>query len=98
MVALPFILQAIAQPNIVLTETSYIEGDCYEDYLFFFTLVSTGDADGFAKVEFLIDGVAMEDTDYFVQAGTTVEKSVAVLVDDCVQHTAEVRIASVWKA
>ncbi len=69
LIAVPLILQAIAQPNIVITETSMPERRfCSDVRTFSFTLVNTADADGFANIQFFLDGVEKANQDYFVPA------------------------------
>ena len=97
-VALPLILQATAQPRISLTEVFILEGGCFEDYLFFYTLVNSGGADGFALVEFLIDGVVVFEFEYFVIAGEAESHTHNILVEDCLQHDTDVRLGNVRKA
>lgn len=99
-IAPPFILQWIAQPNIFMTEVTVtiLGGEfCSDDYFYFFTIVNSGDADGFATVEYLIDGAVRDTQDYFVPAGTSIDRSFDVPVDDCETHTAAVRVGSVTK-
>jgi hypothetical protein len=70
---------------------------CFEFLTYFFTLVTTGDADGFAHVQFLLDGVVRANQTYFVPAGNSVQESFDLDPNDCFTHAASLRIASVWK-
>ncbi len=98
-IAIPFILEAIAQPNIVMTETSVPERRfCSDVRTFSFTLVNTGDADGFANIQFFLDGVEKANQDYFVPAGSTVEKSYDLDPGDCLTHDASLVLRNFRKA
>ncbi len=99
-IAPPFIVQWIGQPNMVMTEVTVtiLGGEfCSDDYIYFFSIVNSGDADGIATVEYLIDGAVRDTQDYFVPAGTSIDRSFDVPVDDCETHTAAVRTGSVTK-
>lgn len=108
-VALPLTLQATTpptQPRISLTEVSFFTpGLCitsvcgYDDpYEVSFTLVNAGDADGFARVEFLIDEVVVMELEYLVMAGESEFHVEPVKVDDCFLHYADARLGDVRKA
>lgn len=96
-IALPFVLQAIAQPNIILTNVETNPGFCAGS--FSFTLINTGDAGGFAKVQFLIGGIPLENRTYFVPARTTLDTGNSVDVAGCdLESTRSMRLDSTWKA
>lgn len=108
-VALPLNLQATTpstQPRISLTEVSFFTfglcliGVCGYDvpYEVSFTLVNAGDADGFATVEFLLDGVMIMEVEYFVVAGQQESHRESVPVEDCFLHDADARLGDVRKA
>ncbi len=99
LVAVPLILQATAQPKIALTEVSMPEiRFCSDDQEYFFTLVNTGDADGFANIAFSLDGVVVAHQVYFVPAGSSIEKSFVKDPNDCFRHNASMEIEVSWKA
>ena len=101
-IAVPFVQDALSQPRITVTETSFERVQCFftsfQTYSYFFTLVNSGDADGFANVQFHLDGINLANANYFVPAGTTVDKSFNLQEGDCVDHTPEVVLAGFWKA
>ncbi len=100
-IAIPFVQDALRQPRVTLTDTSFSIVGCFlgkQDVHFLFTLINTGDADAFANVQFHIDGVNMANDNYFIPAGTSVQKMATVGVNDCVDHTPAVVLAAFWKA
>ncbi len=60
--------------------------------------MNTGDADGFATVQFLIDGAVRGDQTYLILAGRSIERSVSISVDDCLEHDVDMILENVWKA
>lgn len=98
-----YVGNALAQPEITLTDRNFGGQGCglfgsTQTYTYFFTLVNTGDADGFAQVHFLLDGERVADDVYLVRVGESVDKSAAINVGDCESHTLGVVIGSTWKA
>ncbi len=102
-IAIPFVQDALRQPRITLTEASFSRVPCgffgtSQTYSFFFTLVNSGDADGIANVQFLLDGINMANVDYFVPAGSSVEKSANLEVGGCGARTPGILLAGFRKA
>ena len=100
----PFVQDALRAPRITVTETSVERqpfppfGCTSQTYIFTFRLVNSGDADGFANVQFHIDGVSMANSNYFIPAGQSIPGRVGVSLPDCNAHTTEVVLVSTWKA
>lgn len=67
-------------------------------YTWSFTLVNTGDADGFVNIAFSLDGVVSAHSVYFVPAGSSIEKSFDLDAGDCVRQDASMGIEVSWKA
>ncbi len=63
-----------------------------------FTLVNSGDADGFANVQLHLNGINMANENYFVPAGTSVQKSANLQVGGCTEDTLTIILAAFWKA
>ncbi len=95
------ILQGLSQPNVTLVEPTYSRAFCFfgppQSYTASFTLVNNGNADGFANVQFVIDGTVVANNNYFITQGTSVQKSLTASLNDCNEHSLDVRIASIWK-
>ncbi len=94
-IAIPFVQDALRQPRMTLTDTSIFRQPCglfgtSQTYSFLFTLVNSGDADGIANVQFLLDGINSANVDYFVPAGSSVEKSANLQVGGCGAHTSSI--------
>lgn len=95
--------EALRQPRITLTEEGFSLVSCgffgtSQTYIFSFTLVNSGDGDGFANVRFVLDGTGRGNNNYFVPAGTSVDKSASLLVNDCVDHSPDIVLVASWKA
>src|SRR2546425_10045883 len=64
-VGLPMVQQSVAAPKITLTDSTYTSDGCgfFGPYYYVFTwtfkLVNTGNADGFATVMFLVNGIGV---------------------------------------
>ncbi len=102
-IAVPFIQEALRQPTITLTDRTVFRTTCglfgsSQTYRFVFTLVNSGDADGFANVQFFIDSTNRANNNYFIPAGSSVDKDATVVVGDCVGHSTDIRLESTWKA
>ena len=102
-ISLPFILQAVAQPNIATTDFGFVRAPCgffgtTQTYTYSFSLVNTGDADGFVQVGFFLDNNLVAQDTYHVPQGTSVPKTANVLVGDCADHNPGLRILEVSKA
>ncbi len=102
-ISLPFILQAIAQPNIAITDSGFGTSGCglfgsSQTVTYSFSLVNTGDADGFVQIGFFIDNNLVASNTYLVPQGTSVPKTASVGVGDCVTHAPGLRILEVSKA
>ncbi len=67
-------------------------------YTWSFTLVNTGDADGFVNIAFSLDGVVSAHSVYLVPAGSSIEKSFDLDSGDCVRQDASMGIEVSWKA
>lgn len=96
-VAVPYLQRAATQPNISLTETN---ASCswFDVMTFYFTLVNSGDADGFATLGFYADSSQVKTNRYFVAAKTAAEKTESATVNDCGSvSTYDIRILSVEK-
>ena len=83
-VYLPAAQEAATQPRITITDAGYYESGCgffgpyYRTFTWTFSLVNTGDADGFAVVTFTVNGEGVGQDTYHVPAGTSVEKTGSV--------------------
>ena len=102
-VSLPFILQTIAQPNIVMTDTGFETLGCgffgtSQTITYSFSLINTGDADGFVQIGFFADDNLIGSDTYFVSRGMSVPKTANIVVGDCVAHVPGLRILEVSKA
>lgn len=102
-VAVLFVQDALRQPRIALIEGKILHVSCdtvgtFQTYFFSFVLVNSGDAHGFANVQFQLDGVSRANTDYFVPAGTSIEEGDSLQIDDCAAHTLALVLAAFWKA
>ena len=63
-----------------------------------FTLVNSGDADGFANVQLHLDGINMANENYFIPAGTSIQKSLSLQIDSCTVRAPDIVLAAFWKA
>ncbi len=102
-ISVPFIQEALKQPNITLTDKSQAwVGGCgfSSSQLFFFgfTLINTGEADGFATVAVMVDGAIGSEDTFYVPRGTSVPGAVSHTVNDCNNHRVDVRITGVRRA
>ncbi len=102
-ITIPFVQEALRQPTITLTDRTVFRAICglfgtSQTYRFLFTLVNSGDADGFANVQFHIDGTNRANNNYFIPAGGSVDKEANVVVGDCIAHSTDIRLESTWKA
>jgi len=83
-VGLPLIQQSVAAPKITLTDATYTTFGCglfgpyYYTFTWTFTLVNTGNADGFATVTFYVNGEAVAYNLYFVPAGAQITRIASV--------------------
>ncbi len=102
-ISLPFILQAIAQPNIAITDSGFGTSGCglfgsSQTVTYSFSLINTGDADGFVQIGFFIDNNLVGSNTYFVLQGASDPKTANVVVGDCAAHAPGLRILAVSKA
>ncbi len=102
-ISLPFILQAVAQPRFAITDTGFLTPGCglfgsSQTVTYLFSVVNTGDADGFVKIGFFIDNTLVAQDTYFVRQGMSDSKSGNVQVNDCADHAPGLRILEVSKA
>ena len=101
--AIPFIQQAIAQPRISITDSNFGSVGCglfgtSQTVVYSFTLINTGDADGFVQIGFFIDGNLATQNTFFVGQGLSIPKVENVQLGDCGTHTPGLRILGVSKA
>lgn len=101
--SLPFILQAIAQPNIAITDSGFGAPGCgllelSQTITYSFSLVNTGEADGFVQIGFYIDNDLAASNTYLVPQGALVPKTADVVVDDCAGHSLRLQILEISKA
>ncbi len=102
-ISLPFILQAIAQPNIAIIDPNFSRTGCgwfgtTQTYTYSFSLINTGDADGFVKIGFFVDSIEAGQATYFVPAGDPIPKVAPITVGGCDVRAPGMRILEVSKA
>ncbi len=107
-IAVPFIQEALKQPNITLTDKAQAwAGGCilgssqpFFSQLFFssFNLINTGEADGFVTVAVMVDGAIGSEDTFYVPRGTSVPGALSHTVNDCNDHSVDVRITGVRRA
>lgn len=103
-IAIPFIQLVLAQPAITMTDTRTFSAigcglfGASQVFGFEFTLVNTGNADGFAVVHFLVDGAPALENTYLVPQGESVIKAAQLIVGDCNPHSLGIQIVAVRKA
>lgn len=86
-----YYLVAIApQPRIVLTDSTYTTTGCgafgpnHFTYTWTFTLINTGDADGFGTVKFyVVQGVEVAENVYFIPQHSQITRGGSVNSPDC---------------
>ncbi len=77
----------------------YITGQtCYQVINFYFTLVNSGSASGYASVEFLVDGQEKFHNGFLVAAGQHISEGGSVGIADCGSHNYAVVLVGVDKA
>ncbi len=102
-ISLPFILQAIAQPNIAIIDANSGRSTCglfgsSQTIRYSFSLINTGDADGFVKVGFFVDSIEIGQSTFFVPVGNPIPKEFSIIIDDCQAFSPGMRILEVSKA
>ncbi len=101
-IAVPFIQEALQQPNITLTDKAQAISPCVfsSSQLFFFSfnLTNTGEADGFATVAVMVDGAIGSEDTFYVPRGTSVPGALSHTVNDCNNHSVDARITGVRRA
>jgi hypothetical protein len=70
---------------------------CTQTIAFSFTLVNPGSANGFATVQFLVDGRAAWNNRYLVSEGQQVQGTGSVTLPDCNSHTTNVTVSQQGK-
>lgn len=87
------------QPKISLTDIATSQGcgifSSTQTLVVQFDLVNTGNADGFAIVQMIVDGNPATENNFFVQAGRTVSKTISVEVNDCNTHDISAKVKTV---
>ena len=63
-----------------------------------FTLVNSGDADGFANVQFHLDGINSANDNYFIPAHSSVQKNFNLQINNCAAQGLSIVLAGFWKA
>jgi hypothetical protein len=101
-IAVPFIQEALKQPNITLTDKAQAILPCAfsssQQFFFSFNLINTGEADGFVTVAVMVDGAIGSEDTFYVPRGTSVPGAVSHTVNDCNNHSVDVRITGVRRA
>ncbi len=102
-IAVPFIQEALKQPNITLTDRAQarLSGCAFsssQQFFFSFNLINTGEADGFVTVAVMVDGAIGSEDTFFVPRGTSVPGALSQTVNDCNDHSVDVRITGVRRA
>ncbi len=102
-ISVPFIQEALRQPKITLTDKGQAWlGGCafssYQLFLFSFNLTTTGEADGFVTVAVMVDGAIGSEDTFYVPRGTSVPGALSHTVNDCNDHSVDVRIVGVRRA
>jgi len=81
---IPLAQQSAATPKITLTDAAYTQSGCglfgpyYYTFRWTFTLVNTGNANGFASVMFYVNGDSAGKNQYFVPLGSQITRSSSV--------------------
>ncbi len=101
-IAVPFIQEALKQPNITLTDKGQALGGCASGssqlFFFWFNLINTGEADGFVTVAVMVDGAIGSEDTFYVPRGTSVPGALSQTVNDCNDHSVDARITGVRRA
>jgi hypothetical protein len=101
-ISVPFIQEALKQPNITLTDKAQAWLGCTfsssQQLFFSFNLINTGEADGFATVAVIVDGAIWSEDTFFVPRGTSVPGALSQTVNDCNDHSVDARITGVRRA
>lgn len=75
-----------------------VANTCTQTISFSFSLVNSGNANGFASVGFQADGLTVWSNKYFVQSGQQVPASASASFSTCVSHSYNIVVLSQQKA